>query len=47
MNMTVENVEFKTFAFLDQPLKSFSEISDLFTLHDKEFQFDLPKEMWK
>ena len=42
--MIMEDVEFKTVAFLDQPLPSFSAVSSLFTLHDKDFQIDLPRE---
>ncbi len=45
--MSVEDVEFKTVTFLDQPLPSFSEISAILPLHDKDFQIDLPRENWK
>ena len=45
--LIVEEVEFKTVAFLDQPASSFSEISELFPLHDKDFHIDFPKENWK
>ncbi len=44
-NLTVDDVEFKTVALLDQPLSSFSEISELFPLCDKDFQIDLPKKV--
>ena len=46
-SLVMEKVEFKTVAFLDQPISSFSEISELFPLHDKDFNIDLPKENWK
>lgn len=45
--LIVGEVEFKTVAFLDQQVSYFSEISQLFPLHDKDFHIDLPKENWK
>ena len=43
-SLIVKEVEFKAVAFLDQPVSSFPEISELFPLHDKDFHNDLPKE---
>ncbi len=46
-SLIAEEVEFKTIAFLDQPVSSFSEISELIPLHVKDFNIELPKENWK
>jgi hypothetical protein len=45
--LTVAYIEFKTVAFIEQSLLSLLPISSLFTMHDKDFQINLPKEIWK
>ena len=45
--LTVADIEFKTVAFIEQSLLSLLPISSLLAMHDKDFQINLPKEIWK
>lgn len=45
--MTLDEVEYKTVAFLDQVPSRMSEISSLSKFHENDFNIGLPRESWK
>ena len=45
--MEIEEIAYQTVAFLDPKLQKLYMISNWFQLDEKDFQINLPKEIWK